>query len=284
MKVGIIGDATRAVAWERHLRPHQIVQEVELCPGIAELGDVDACFLVDESEYNLDLLLDAIHQGLNCFLVALQPTNTKKLETIYRASMEAGVHVQFSHWPTLAPATQWMIDRMARPSFLSITREIHYTQFMNTKNEFRHYWIDELGLCMKWVDSGIHHIEAKQVLLNNVHPSALHLFIRFDNGSTANINIYTGASSNRHKRISANKMEIFECDAPEQEVRIGRLNSGDHLFFEKQTFDPAKAAEKAALMFLKSVQMKRETPYTPYDAYQLSLQVEQVEKRLSQYR
>lgn len=284
MKVGIIGDAKRAVAWERHLRPHQIVQEVELCPGITELGDVDACILADETEQNLDLLLEAIQQGLNCFLVALQPTDTKKLENIYRASMEAGVHVQFSHWPTLAPATQWMMDRLPRPSHISISRNIHYTQFMNGKNEFRHFWIDELGLCMKWIDSGIHHIEAKQITLNEAYPSAIQLFLRFDNGSTADINIYTGAASNRHKRISANKQEILECDAPEQEVRIGRLNSGDHLFFEKQTFDPAKAAEKAALMFLKSVQMKRETSYTPYDAYQLSLQVDQIEKRLSQYR
>jgi len=284
MKVGIIGDAERAVAWERHLRPHQIVQEVELCPGINELGNVDACFLVDESEHNLDLLLEAIHQGLNCFLVALQPTNTQKLETIYRASMEAGVQVQFSHWPTLAPATQWMMDRMQRPSYLSISRDIQYTQFMNAKHEFRHFWIDELGLCMKWIDSGIHHIEAKQVLLEDTHPCSIHLFIRFDNGSTADINIYTGSASNRHKRIAANSHEVLECDAPDQAVRIGRLNSGDHLYFEKQSFDPATAAQKAALMFLKSVQMDRETAYTTYDAYQLSLQVKQVEKRLSQYR
>ncbi|MFP8490292.1 hypothetical protein ACKGJO_14510 [Gracilimonas sp. Q87] len=283
MKIGIIGDAKRAVAWERHLRPHQIVHEVELCPSISELGNVDACFLVDESEQNLDLLLEGIHQRLNCFLVALQPTDTEKLETIYRASMEAGVHVQFSHWPTLAPATQWMMDRMPRPSYLSISRDIHYTQFMNAKNEFRHFWIDELGLCMKWMDSGIHHIEAKNVLLNDTHPSALHLFIRFDNGSTADINIYTGASSNRHKRISGSRHEILDCDAPEQVVRIGRLSTGKHLYFEKQSFDPSKAAEKAALMFLKSVQMKRETPFTPYDAYQLSLQIKQIEKRLSQY-
>lgn len=283
MKVGIIGDAKRAVAWERHLRPHQIVQEVELCPSIKELGDVDACFLVDESDNNLDLLLEGVHQGLHCFLIALQPTDTDKLETIYRASMEAGVHVQFSHWPTLAPATQWMMNRMPRPSYLSISRNVQYTQFMNTVNEFRHYWIDELGLCMKWLDSGIHHIEAKQVFLNDTHPSVFHLFIRFDNGSTADINLYTGASTNRHIRIAANRQEIFECDAPEQNIRIGRLNSGEHLFFEKHAFDPAKAAEKSALMFLKSVQMNRETAYTPYDAYQLSLQVKQVEKRLLQY-
>lgn len=283
MKVGIIGDAKRGVAWERHLRPHKIVREVELCSSISEMGQVDACFIVDETDQNLDILLEAIQLGFNCYLISRQPTNSAKLEKIYRATREAGVHVQFSHWPTLAPATQWMMDRIPRPVYLSISREIQYTQFLNSQDEFFHFWIDELGLCMKWLDSGIHHIEAKQVLLDDIHPAAIHIFLRFDNGSTADINIYTGASENRHKRIASNKQEILDCTVPSQNIRVGRLNAGNHLYFEKQTFDPAKAAEKSALLFLKSIQMNREAPYTAYDAYQLSLQVETLKKRLSQF-
>lgn len=283
MKVGIVGDAKRAVAWEQHLRPHQIVREVELCPTIKEVGKVDACLLIDETAQNLDILLEGIHQGLNCFLISRPPTNTQKLEKIYRATKEAGVYVQFSHWPTLAPATQWMMDRMVRPSFLSITREVNYTQFINAEEEFRQFWIDELGFCMKWVDSGIHHIEAKAVSIENKHTIATHIFLRFDNGTTADIRIYTGASENNHKRIASTKQEVLECNVPSQTIRIGRLNSGEHLFFDKQSFDPAKAAEKAALMFLKSVQMQKEPPYTSYDSYQLSLQIEKIEKRLSQF-
>jgi len=283
MKVGIIGDAKRGVAWERHLRPHHIVKEVELSANIQDIKDLDACFVVDESQQNLDILLEGIRQGLNCFLIARQPTDSEKLEKIYQATREAGVHVQFSHWPTLAPATQWMMDRMHRPVYLSISREIQYTHFLNSSDEFRHFWIDELGLCMKWMNSGIHHIEAKQVILEDTHPTAVHIFLRFDNGSTADINIYTGASENRHKRISSNKQEVFDCNVPDQRIRIGRLNSGNHLFFEKQQFDPAKSAEKSALLFLKAIQMNKETPYTAYDAYQLSLQVKSLEKRLSQF-
>jgi hypothetical protein len=176
-----------------------------------------------------------------------------------------------------------MMDRMTRPSFLSITREINYTQFLNTQDEFQQYWIDELGLCMKWVDSGIHHIEAKEVSIDTKHIIGIHLFIRFDNGATSDIRIYTGAAENIHKRIASSKHEVLECNVPAQTIRVGRLNSGDHLFFEKQSFDPAKAAEKAALIFLKSVQMDQETPYNSYDAYQLSLQIEKIQKRLSQF-
>ena len=283
MKVGIIGDAERGVAWERHLRPHQIVREVELCAHLSEIGNVDACFIVNDTDENLNILLEGIRRGLNCFLISPQPTNTQKLETIYRATKEAGVHVQFSHWPTLASATQWMTDRMNRPLYLSITREINYTQFLNRKNEFRHFWIDEVGLCMKWINSGIHHSEAKIVKLNDIYPTAVHIFLRFDNGSTADISIYTGASENRHKRMASTKQEVLECNVPDQEIRIGRLNSGNHLYFEKQTFDPSKSAEKAGLIFLKSIQMNKETAYTAYDAYQLSSQIEKLEKRLSQF-
>jgi len=283
MKVGIVGDAKRGVAWERHLRPHKIVQEVELCPSIEDVGDVDALFLVDESDQNLDVLLEGIQQGLNCYLISRQPTDSQKLEKVYRATREAGVHVQFSHWPTLAPATQWMMDRMSRPSYLSFSRDIQYTHFLNSEDEFSHFWIDEVGLCMKWIDSGIHHIEAKQIKLSDAHPSAIHIFLRFDNGSTANISIYAGASSNRHQRIASNKQEILECNVPDQQIRVGRLNSGNHLYFEKQSFDPVKSAEKSALLFLKSIQMNREAAYTAYDAYQLSLQIENLEKRLSQF-
>ncbi|MDR9417102.1 MAG: hypothetical protein RI564_12525 [Gracilimonas sp.] len=283
MKVGIVGDAKRAVAWEQHLRPHQIVKEVELCAHINEIGDVDACLLVDESDQNLEVLQEGIQLGLNCYLISKMPTDSVKLEKIYRSTREAGVHVQFSHWPTLAPATQWMMDRMHRPTYLSVSRLIQYTQFMNSEDEFRHFWIDELGLCMKWMDSGIHHAEAKKIILNDIHPSAIHIFLRFDNGATADLSIYTGASENRHFRIASNKIEILECDVSTQDIRIGRLNSGNHLYFEKQSFDPTKSAEKSALLFLKSIQMNKESLYTAYDAYLLSKQVKSLEKRISQF-
>ncbi len=175
------------------------------------------------------------------------------------------------------------MDRITRPSFLSITREIGYSQFLNTEDEFRHFWIDELGLCMKWIDSGIHHIEAKEIKLETKQPVAIHLFLRFDNGSTADIKIYTGAAEDRHLRIASSSKEILECNVPSQTIRIGRLNSASRLYFNKQEFDPAKSAEKAALLFLKSVQMSKETPYNPYDAHQLAQQIEHVEKRLKQF-
>ena len=284
MKIGIVGDAKRAVAWEQHIRPHHIVREVQLCAHLHELEDIDACFLLNDSPYNLAQLLSSVKHGYHSFLISRMPTDASLLEKIYRASMEAGVQVLFSNWPVLAPATQFMMDRMHRPSLINISRHLQYTQFSNAEQEFRHYWIEELALCLKWMDSGIHHSEVKRVEMADNVPSFIQIFLRFDNGSAADIHLYTGAQANHHQRIATNKHEILECDVPNQHIRIGQLNSGNHLFFNKQTFDPAKAAEKAALIFLKSVQMNRESPYTAYDAYQLSLQINKLENRLSQFR
>ncbi|MFV1885471.1 MAG: hypothetical protein ACMZ7B_13360 [Balneola sp.] len=283
MKVGIVGDATRGIAWEAHLRPHSIVRQVELTPSINDLDSVDACLILDESEHNLDILLEGIHKGFNCFFIAKPPTDIKRLEKIHRAAKEAGVIIQFAHWPTLAPATQWMMDKVSRPNFIHIEKEINKNQLIDVENEFKHLWIDEFGLCLKWIDSGIHHIEAKKINLTEHYPVIIHLFLRFDSGASASISVYTGAAENKHKRIISNKNELLECDVPNQIIKLGRVNDSSRLYFEKQVFDPATSAEKAALLFLKSIQLNKESAYTSYDALRLATNIERVEQRLKQF-
>lgn len=283
MKIGIVGDSKRGIAWEGHLRPHSIVREVELNASISDLENVDACFVLSDDPNNLNILLEGIRKGFNCFFIAKQPTDIQKLDKLHRAAKEAGVSVQFAHWPTLAPATQWMIDKVARPGFIHIEKEVNRNQLIDVANEFRYLWIDELGLCLKWIDSGIHHIEAKQVSLTEGNPILIHLFLRFDSGASASINVYAGASENSHKRLISNKKEILECNVPPQTIKLGRVNESERLYFEKQIFDPATAAEKAALLFLKAIQLKRETAYTSYDALKLAINIEKVEQRLKQF-
>ncbi|GAB5409887.1 MAG: hypothetical protein BalsKO_22520 [Balneolaceae bacterium] len=283
MKVGIVGDSSRGLAWEGHLRPHSIVRQVDLVSSLSDLDNVDACLILDESSENLDTLLEGIQRGFNCFFIAKPPTDSSKLDKIHRASKEAGVLVQLAHWPTLAPATQWMMDKISRPGFIHIEKEVNRNQLLDAKHEFRHLWIDELGLCLKWIDSGIHHIEAKQINLTENHPIVIHLFLRFDSGASASINVYVGASENRHKRLISNKKDILECNVPAQTIKLGRINENNRLYFEKQVFDPATAAEKAALLFLKSIQLNKQSAYTSYDALRLAMYIEKVELRLKQF-
>ncbi len=283
MKIGIAGDASSGLAWEQHLRPHSIVRQVDLTPNLADLDNVDACFILDNSPNNLDLLLEGVQKGFNIFFIAKQPTDISKLEKVHSAAKEAGVMVQFAHWPTLAPATQWMIDKINKPNFIHIEKEINRSQIIDAQTEFDYLWIDELGFCLKWIDSGIHNIEAKKITLQDTLPIAIHLFLRFDNGATASINVYSGASENNHMRLISNKSTFLECNVPSQTVKLGRVSDSNRLYFEKQVFDPSTAAEKAALLFLKSIQLNKETAYTSYDALQLAIHIDKIKQRLIQF-
>jgi hypothetical protein len=49
LKIGIPGPVSRAVTWEKFLRPHPPVSEVLIADDIAAPGDVQACILPDES-------------------------------------------------------------------------------------------------------------------------------------------------------------------------------------------------------------------------------------------
>lgn len=285
MKIGIIGDPVRGNAWERHLRPHHIVSEVIISPTLKDLPTVDACFIVVESASNLQVLLDCIHQGYHAFFIEQMPDDIPMLEKITRAGREAGVHVQFSHWPTLAPATQWMMDEMHRPQYIQIEKDINRNQLVHIAREFRNHWLDELGLCLKWIDSGVHHIEARQSNLgNDQHPSLIQIFVRFDNGATASIHLNSTATENRHVRLISDHQQLFSCNVPTQEVKLGRMNPSNRLFFEKKKFEPSSAAEKAASLFLKAIQLNKEPVYTAYDALQLARLCRKAVERSGQFR
>jgi len=284
MKIGLVGDATRTVAWENHLNPHGIVKEVILTPSLSELPAVDACFLLDESDENLSHLLHALQRGFHTFFVSRLPTETDRLDKIHRTARESNVIVQFAHWPSLAPSTQWIKSRIEKPTYIHINKEINHSLMVEANEDFRHYWIDELGFCIKLAESGLHHIEAKQLKLDNKEPISIQIFLRFDNGASATVNLYTGATEHIHKRLTGNKKVLLDCDVIHQEVREGSLNSHGQLFFSKKKFDKSKAAEKAALQFLKAVQMGKDSAFTSFDALTLAKAVEEVENRLNQFR
>lgn len=281
MKIGIVGPADRAVAWENHLRPHRTVSEVVIAAKLSDIGNVDACLLMDKQSENLDHLLTAVKAGYHSFLIAPIPTHTKQVEKIYHAAEESNVLVQFSHWPTLAPASKWMAKKIERPSFLQISRELNYLEFIESDHPFEYYWIDELAFCLRWINGSVHHIDLKTVELSKQHLYALHMMLRFESGATANIFINVTATDSRHHRLAANNHFILDCDVLEQSVRLGEENGDGHLFFNSQSFDSSRAAELAALSFLKSIQLNRETIYNAYHLWELNKTIDKIKKRLT---
>lgn len=284
MKIGIVGPAERAVAWEEHLRPHRAVEEVIIAANLKDIGNVDACLLFNESENQLETLLKSVQLGFHSFLISPLPTDYKTIEKVYHASEEANVLLQFSHWPTLAPASQWMANKIKKPTFIQIVREISYTHFLEMNYNIDYLWIDELAFSLKWVDGAVHSIDLKTVDLQGNAIYALHLFLRFNSGATANIFINTCAPENNHHRLAADHAYLIDCDVEKQLVRIGQENEGTHLFFNKQHFDPSKAAEMAVTQFIKAIQLKKPTLYTGYDLLKLAKEIERIKKRLAAFR
>ncbi|MCW9706101.1 hypothetical protein [Fodinibius salsisoli] len=282
MKIGIVGPAEQAVAWENHLRIHQSVTEVVIVPQLNSLNSIDACFLLDNSDNRLNHVLEAVKQGLHTFLIAPLPTSDSKLANqVYHASQEANVRLQFSHWPTLTPASKWMAKKITKPSFIQINRDITHSEQLESDSSFDHLWTNELAFCLRWINGAVHHIDLNTVTFQSQKPHTLHLLIRFDSGATANICVNAAAFASRHHRIAADHNYLTDCDVLEQTVRLGEENESKHLYFNRQSFDASKAAELAAMEFIKSIQLKRPTIYNGYHLMELTQTLDKINKRLS---
>ncbi|MEX2352252.1 MAG: hypothetical protein WD529_07445 [Balneolaceae bacterium] len=277
MRVGIIGDANRTVAWEKHLRPLSAVTEVVIAPALADAGEVEACLLIDDSKENLARLSEAIRLGVHTYLVSRLPTERKELESIYHYSQEADVHVQFSHWPSIAPATEWMRKQLPKPQTLQVIREqsqIHYTE---NRPWFTHNWIDEFALITRWMDKPTHRIEGHQITTDGVS-LGIQLFLRYDSGATASLYFMTAASENRHKRVVSDGRMLLELDVTEQRVRKIVVNASEELVTESRKFDASRAAEQSAVHFFKAIRLRQPTLFSPYDAMRTAIGIEKVKQ------
>lgn len=282
MRVGIIGDARRAVAWENHLRPLNIVNEVVIAPSLKDLGEVQACILLDESPDNLNLLIECIRQGLHTFLVSTLPVDRERLERVYHTSEEAEVRVQFSHWPSISPSTQWMFRQLSKPRFIQVIKEKSHLNFTDNLENFDHHWIDEIALITKWMALPPHRVEPVSLTLQNVD-TGIQIYLKYESGASASVFYLASGIEDRHRRIISDHSLLLDQDVPHQTVRKLQTHNRDHPVIEKKEFDAGKAAELSAIQFFKSVQLKNETIFTPFDALKTSDTVQKIRKQLDKF-
>jgi hypothetical protein len=278
MTVGIVGPKERAQVWEKHLRTHRSVQQVVLTGSIHDLGVADACLLLDNSDQRMERVFQAIRLGMHVFLIGTFPTQKRAAERVYRASEEANVIVQFAHWPTLTPSTQWMQKQVPNPTSLQLMREIPRHKYTQLDMSLEQIWIDELAFCSKWM-GGVHHIEARQWELGK-NDKGLQLFLRFDSTATAMLYVNTSAESELHRRVVVGSSRVADCDVLQQVVRLGTSGDLDQLHFERKQFDPSDSAQMAATKFIKSIQLKRPSPYNAYDLMRATQLIEQIQQRI----
>lgn len=268
MKVGIIGPASRTVAWEKHLAGHSSVSETVIAAELDKAGPIDACLLLNETDNNIDQAITSVKNGYHTFLISKLPLDISRVEKLFFASEEANVRLQFSHWPTIAPASQWIANKISKPSFIQCIREVKYSTFVENNSNHQALWVDELAYCLKGINSSVFQINYNHSKLKE-RTVATHIMLQFDNSSTASIYVNTASERDTHTRYIADGNFGIECEVESQQARIARMLENGPLFFERKKFDPALAAEQAVIKFLKAIQLKKPTLYNGYDLLRL---------------
>ncbi|WP_069130885.1 hypothetical protein [Rhodohalobacter halophilus] len=279
MKIAIIGDSSRAEAWEKHLRKLAAIQEVVLTSYVRKKGDIDGAILLDSGAKELSELEGLIKLGINTYFISHIPNNAPALEKLYLLSREADVRVQFSHWPTLAPASIWMHQQMRKPTTVLIRKELQLYPNSTKQENIDHHWIDEVGWAIKWLGGNVHRIEAKQLSVDSIKVG-VSITLRYEDSSIVSIQFSALGEKNLHHRTISDGLITIDCDAIHQKVRLYRENSYGNIKSEKRDFDPKVTAENSVLQFIKAIQLKKDTPFSAYDAYQTTLISDKIFKQL----
>lgn len=283
MKVAVIGEKSRASAWEKHLRKLSIVNEVILSPTLFEDQDLHTVILIEDGQKkSLSLLDQSIRSGMNSFLVSRLPDDIKLLEQIYHTSSEAGVVVQFSHWPSITPSTQWIHKQIQKPDLIQIKKEVRPLNYTIDKETFDHHWTDEVAFIVKWMGGNVHRIEAKPVILEGT-PLGLSLSMRFEDASVASIQFSAFSQDERHQRLFSDQQTLIDCNVLTQKMRTYRVNENRRITTQEKSFDPSDTAEWALQQFIKSIQMKRESIFSPYDALLTARIVEKIRNHMDKW-
>lgn len=265
MRVGIIGDKNRASAWEKHLRPLSEVQEVVISQKLSDIHDADACILLDDSAGNLQLLSDVIKLGIHSYLVANLPSDSGHLKKICQLIEESGVRVQFSHWPSFSPATQWMKQQLPKPDFIQIIKEHSHLSFTEYSDRLSSCWTDEITWIVKWMDLRTHLADVQQ-LAGEDTGTGIRIYLKFENGASASFFYFAAGSENIHRRIASGPGLILDYNVDRQAVRKTQPGEQKRLIVESRTFDATKAAELSATLFIKAIKEKSDTAFTAYNA------------------
>lgn len=280
IRFGIIGPPDRAHIWERRLRPIASVPEAIMAKKIEALADADACIILRESNEGVKLALEAIRMGLHVFLISRIPTDHDMVESLYHSSEEANIVLQFAHWATFFPPSQWMMDQIPKPRLIHIRKEIPHSAYLEYDAPFDQLWIEDLGLVLKWMNSQVHHVEANLVNLDENEEMAIQIYLRFDNGSTSIIFVNTMSADARHERFAAGNNITAQCDVLNRTIRVAQPGPDNHYYFEKKQLDEQEPADVALNMFIKSIQLHRPSAFSGYEAYQLSNIIDKIKDRI----
>jgi hypothetical protein len=282
MKISIIGEKARAATWEKHLRKLSAIDEVTFIASLGSITETDAVFLIDESDDCLTNLYDSVRSGYHTYLISKLPVDPIMLEKIYASAQESGVVVQFSHWPSLSESVQWIHQKIEKPDLIQINRRtVPVNHRVIDFEDFEHHWIDEIALIVKWMGGNVHRYEIKPVRLGGMY-AGLSATLRFENSTVADLQYIAASDYETHQRIFSNRLTMVDADVLKQTVRVHTVNDLGRITLQKKSFDPSDTAERSVVQFIKAIQLKQWTLFSPYEALQTSKIISKIRSLMNQ--
>lgn len=281
MKIAVVGQTQRSIAWEKHLRKLTVIKEVVLTDNLTPEDKADAVLLIDDSPERIAKLLHYVRLGHHTYLIARLSDEIEKLEKVYHSAEESGVTVQFSHWPSMSESTQLSRQIIDKPDLIQIKKEcIPLSEINSAMDGYDYDWIDEVALIIKWMGGNIHRCEIKPLYLGS-HFIGLALSLRFENSSVASLQYLSHANREYHQRVISSKYHLIDCDITGQTARVLSLNNFGKISVKHHEFDPSDTAEWSVAQFIKSIQMHRESVFSAYDALMTARTVQRIRSEIT---
>lgn len=284
MKIVIVGDKHRAETWEQLLRKLPEVTEVIFMQYVPSDPAVDGVLLIDNSDQALPNLLRSVKNGNHTYLISRLFYQTEFIENIYHASEEAGVCVQFSHWPSLSDSIQWVKKIIPRPAHIIIKKDsVQANKKVIDIEDFNHEWIDEIALIIGIAGANIHKYVIKPVVLKNI-VTGFSASFRFENSAVASFHFSGVAAREFHQRIFSDHQTMLDCDVLDQKITTVDLNHLNRITRSEKRFDSSTTAKNSLKGFIRSVQHKKRPVFSAYEAFSASKAVALISRLIHQSR
>lgn len=280
MKIVIVGDQQRADTWEQLLRKLPEISEVIFTNDILADPTIDGVLLIDDSDLALSRLLQSVKNGHHTYFISRLYYHTERLEEIYRASEEAGVQVQFSHWPTLSESVQWIKNRMPAPAHIMIRKDsVQVSRKVIDIEDFNHEWMDEISLITGITGGKVHKSIIRPVVLKK-WITGFSATLMFESSAVVSFHFSGIASQKFHQRIFSDHHSLLDFDALVQKVDIVNLNHLNRMTRKVETFNSADTAVNSLNAFIRSAKQNTRPVFSPYEAISASRVIDLISRSL----
>lgn len=279
LKIGILGPVSRAVVWEKYLRPHPTVSEVVIASDIPALAGVQACILLDEGPDRLATALNLVKMGYHLFIVGRLPMQVSDAEKIFYTAEESGIAVQYSNWAVFSEGTRWMRRQLPRFDLYQSVRELEGVPLESGLEPFLGYILEDVALALNWSGSNVNRVHAHMAVTENGEPASIQCFIRFENSSAASVFFIANSRKNLHTRYASGRAGSVFGDVPGRKATFRTTETGSAVDTE-YTFDEPEPAHFAVTQFLKTIQLKQESDFSGYHGLQLARTIRIIKEAL----